>query len=448
MGILNRSNSNSNVDLEITEEKISNLERAVEIFMNNQNKNIMSIFNDPKFQVQQNIEYNIDANNKFQRNENDITALHDYVIQWSIQGSNSANSTRCNLTLFNIGSLLGANGFLYSISLFYYYFMKIPIDNATEDVIKKDIENCLKNIDNGDINQLNLKWKVHLNNDQLNNLRLAKDFLINHFQEKITDDIFQKLNNNIIKKIWESCKTKFCNFCTIIFFFLTEKLSENDYIKTKNRINKNYLIQKLLTKLDIETFENNNIFIIATDNNVDSWINYGATFQGYYLEGLGEMHRARKLIINKTDGFMIGNNGNNPNKLLYDFYYNKISDIKLFFTRNNEKIDKINKGLNIKINIEKIAQELDYINQKYYNEEKIEEQRISNAPTRESISVELDDERKCEMERLTRKLLNNNYYRETETLIAKQAQTSEQNNNFAYNRNEQEDEKEPELIEA
>jgi hypothetical protein len=62
--------------------------------------------------------------------------------------------------------------------------------------------------------------------------------------------------------------------------------------------------------------------------------------------------------------------------------------------------------------------------------------------------VELDDERKCEMERLTRKLLNNNYYRETETLIAKQAQTSEQNNNFAYNRNEQEDEKEPELIEA
>lgn len=260
MGIFH--SSNSHVDLEITEQKISNLERAVEIFMNNQKKNIISIFNDPKFQVQQNIEYNIDANNKFQRNENDITALHDYVIQWSIQGSNYANSTRCNLTLFNIGSLLGANGFLFSISLFYYFFMKIPTDNATEEVIKKDIEDCLKYIDIGDINQLNLKWKVHLNNNQLNNLRLAKDFLINQFQEKITDDIFQKLNNNIIKKIWDSCKTKICNFCTIIFFFLTEKLSKNEYIKTKNRINKNYLIQKLLKKLDIETFKNNNIYLL------------------------------------------------------------------------------------------------------------------------------------------------------------------------------------------
>ena len=395
MGIFNCSNSSSNIDLKITKEKIDNLERAVEIFMKEQEKNIISIFNDPKFKVQKNIEYNIDPNNKFQRNENEITALHDYVIQWFIQGSNYANSTRCNLTLFNIGSLLGANGLLYSISLFYYYFMKIPIDNITEEVIKKDIEDCLKYIDNGDINQLNLKWNVHLNDNQLNNLRLAKDFLVNQFQEKINEDIFQKLNNNIIKRIWQCCKTKFVNFCSIIFFFLTEKLSENEYIKTKNRINKYYLIQKILTKIDIETFENNNIFIISTDNNVDSWVNYGATFQGYYLRGLGEMHRARKLILNQIDGFMAGN-VNNPNRLLYNFYYSKINDIKLFFTRNNQKIDNIKKGLNITINIGEIAEELDYINQKYYNEGLIDEQRISNASTMESINVEMDDERKCE----------------------------------------------------
>lgn len=159
------------------------------------------------------------------------------------------------------------------------------------------------------------------------------------------------------------------------------------------------------------------------------------------------MHRARKLIVNETDGFMVGNNGNNPNKLLYDFYINKINDIKLFFTRNNQKIDNINKGLNIAINIDEIAEELDYINKKYYNEEQIDEQRISNAPTRESISIELDSERKYEMERLTKQLQNNNYYRETESLKVNQTQITERNNNFAYNRNEQEDEKEPELIE-
>ena len=36
---------------------------------------------------------------------------------------------------------------------------------------------------------------------EINNLRLSKEFLINQFQEKITDEIFEKLNNNSIKKI-------------------------------------------------------------------------------------------------------------------------------------------------------------------------------------------------------------------------------------------------------
>ena len=33
------------------------------------------------------------------------------------------------------------------------------------------------------------------------------------------------------------------------------------------------------------------------------------------------MHRARKLTLNDTDGFMIGNNENNQNKLLYEFFF-------------------------------------------------------------------------------------------------------------------------------
>ncbi len=190
-----------------------------------------------------NIEYSIVANNNFHTNEKEIKSLYDHVIQWSIHGFNYANSTKCNLTHFNIGNLVGANGFLYSISLFYYYFMKIPIDNySTEEIIKKDIEDCLTYIDNGNIAKLNEKWNVKINEKYLNNLRLSKDFLINQFQEKISDDIFEKLNNNIIKKIWVCCKTKICKFCTIIFFFITEKLSKKEYIKKKNIINKKYLI--------------------------------------------------------------------------------------------------------------------------------------------------------------------------------------------------------------
>ena len=60
------------------------------------------------------------------------------TFQSSIHDSNYSNSTKCNLTFFNIGSLLRAIGFLYSISLFYYYFMKIPMDNnSIEESIKK-----------------------------------------------------------------------------------------------------------------------------------------------------------------------------------------------------------------------------------------------------------------------------------------------------------------------
>ena len=200
MGIF--SSTNSNVDSEKTKDKITNLEGEIKFFMENQKSNIIEIFNDLQFRVPKNIEYSIDANNNFHRNEKELTALHDYIIQWSIHRSNYANSTKCNLTLFKIGILLGANGFLYSISLFYYYFMKIPIDNnSTEESIKKDIEDCLRQIVNGNIAKLKEKWNVQINDKDLNNLRLSKNFLINQFQEIITDDIFEKLNNNIIQKI-------------------------------------------------------------------------------------------------------------------------------------------------------------------------------------------------------------------------------------------------------
>ena len=75
--------------------------------MENQKSNIIEIFNEPKFEFPKNIEYFIDANNNFHRKEKEIKSLHDYLIQWSIHGSNYVNLNKCNLTLFNIGSILG-----------------------------------------------------------------------------------------------------------------------------------------------------------------------------------------------------------------------------------------------------------------------------------------------------------------------------------------------------
>ncbi len=81
---------------------------------------------------------------------------------------------------------------------------------------------------------------------------------------------------------------------------------------------------------------------------------------------------------------------------------------------------------------------MDYINQKYINEEYIEEQRVSNVSTNESRNTELDNERKYEMKRLERELLNNSY-RETEALNVNQSQNLSQNNSNVYNRNEQQE---------
>ncbi len=45
--------------------------------MENQKSNITEIFNVPKFGSPKNIEYSIDENNNFHRNENELKSLHN-----------------------------------------------------------------------------------------------------------------------------------------------------------------------------------------------------------------------------------------------------------------------------------------------------------------------------------------------------------------------------------
>ena len=108
---------------ELTEEKIRALENSIKVFIEEQKDNIKSIFNEEDL-TEQTIEYVIDGNNEILKegNANPLKSLKDYSIQWSIKGNNEVNSTKCHLTFFNIGGLLGANGLLYSICEFYYFF--------------------------------------------------------------------------------------------------------------------------------------------------------------------------------------------------------------------------------------------------------------------------------------------------------------------------------------
>lgn len=410
MGIFCSQSSQSTEDLEITDNKIGYLNHEINTFMNKQSESIKQIFTDNNYK-KQNIDYIFNANDKPQIKES-LEALTDYVINWSIEDNNIYNSTNCQLFLFNIGSFLGANGFLYSISLFYYYFMKIPTDNRADDEIKKDINDCLNYIDEGSIEKLNKKWNVNLEDNYLNNLRFAKDFLTNLFQEKATDGIFQRINNNNIKKIWKNVKTQFTHFCAIIYYFLTEKLSLRDFVQKKKIINRNYLITEILKNLKVETFRDKNIYIIATDNNINSLKNLGATFTGFYLKGLGELHHARRLVENEEDGFITGNNAANiKNKKLYDFYYARIKDINLFFQRNQERINRINKGgMDLEINFKEIAKELDMVNEKYPNDALIDNEPLTNISTpRETIISGVEQARIQENENAYIQLKNSYY---------------------------------------
>ena len=363
---------------ELTTEKIYALEQNIWLFIKEQEENIKNLFNDESY-VQQNIEYKIDEqnNNIIKENENPLKAIEDYSIQWSIQGNNKINSTNCHLTFFNIGALLGDKGLLYIISQFYYFFSKIPTENRENTAINRDIETCLNYIDSGNIQELNIKWRTNLNEDSLMELRMAKDFLINLFHEKITSDIFDKISNNLFSKIIGKCKSFFNGVSRIIavlsFFFPSDSQNkckeENEYLKRKNAINKYHLPKILLKNINLEFFSKNNIFILASDDNTIPLKNLGVAFVGGYINGLGEMGRARKLIENDTDGFWTGTDSNNNNKTLYKFYYDKINEIDSFFERNRDIIERINKGMNSndEYYIDLLAKQIDEINKNNLN---------------------------------------------------------------------------------
>ena len=460
---MGNSNRNSEEDININDVKIRNLNNEIRRYMDNNIDYFRTIFSNENYKRKL-INFIFNEDDKPTTNQNGIIPLRDYTTNWSVDYNDDDNSTKCQLLLFNIGSFLGANGFLYSISLFYYYFMKIPTEFRAESDIKNDIDNCLKFIDKGNINELNGMWNTNLNNDHLNNLRLAKDVLINLFNEKLTYDIFQRMKCNIIKRIWRKVTTPITHFWAIISFFLTKKLSLNYYIKQKNNINRNYLITKILNDLAPETFMNNNIYIIATDCNKNSAKNIGATFTGYFIRGLGEQGYARRLVENADDGFITGNNGaNTQNKLLFDFYYKTIENIKTFFERNQRKIDEINKGINIEINCTEIAHDLDLVNSGYFRESVIDKMPLYEEPisrqltgcinnrllndervSRKLTEFSIDPERNLEAERILRNLNNENA---NEININTNYNNNDENRNLIYCDNESENENQ-ELVEA
>ena len=265
------------------------------------------------------------------------------------------NPTKCSLTFFNLGAFLGANGFLYSICLFYSCFFKIKINNESNEDIQKKINDCLKAIDKKDKNKLNNIWNSNLNDEDLKSLRMGKDFLINTVCIS-EEELIRELKNSINNRFW-SCWKGFKYNCKNIGYWLyiviatifsrnKYKNDKTSYLNFKKDLNRKLIFERIISNLyDALFFENNNLFIIAIDSNQLPEDNCFATFMGYYCPGLGNNHFARKLKYDIEDGFYSDIN-------VYDYYWKIIYDIRNFFELKEEKINTINKNININIDLD------------------------------------------------------------------------------------------------
>ena len=338
----------NNNDIEILENNIKN-------FCDNNQHKIRSIF-DCGFNAEENIRFGFLDNGEIESDEKNspFALLKDYVISFKIPGK--MNPTKCSLTFFNLGAFLGANGFLYSICLFYSYFFKIKINNESNEDIQKKINDCLEAIDKKDKNILNNIWNSNLNDEDLKSLRVGKDFLINTVCIS-EEELKKELQNSINNRFW-SCWKGFKYNCKNLGYWLyiviatifSRKKYKNDktsYLNFKKDLNRKLIFERIISNLyDALFFENNNLFIIAIDCNQLPEDNCFATFMGYYCPGLGKNHFARKLKYDIEDGFY------EDSIKVYNYYWEIIYDIRKFFEQNEGKINTINKNININIDLD------------------------------------------------------------------------------------------------
>ena len=282
---------------------IKQLEKKIKDFIENNKEAIKKKYIlDPQRQKQP-IGYSILDNSI----KNEEFSHEDYVIQWSISGGNKINNTKVQLTFFNLGSFLGANGFLYSISVFYFYFIQMNT-NRDKKYIKEDIKNCLKYIDSGDNIRLGNILKTNLDIKTLNILKSAKNHLINIFRELIDEEIYEIITNQnsswkkILSQIGKGIKTTVCAIVLAITLSYCNLFRNRkcDSVKSKNKVNRKKILKKIFTIVfqeNNEFFEKNNLFIIAVDDCAERKKNNGGTFLGYYIKGLRENGGMAKRLI-------------------------------------------------------------------------------------------------------------------------------------------------------
>lgn len=247
---------------------------------------------------------------KIQNSQMEITEEKHEPRDYSIKMIFDDKKLPLHLELYNIGGLLSKNGILYRIIMFYSFCCTINIEEGMDEKEKKlRINQCLKAIDDDDIKFL----------ESVSELKISK-------QKEI-----------------------------------------NKYIKEKNRINLDIILEKIRSIFMEEEaevlnfFRNNNIYALAFDANKNCYKNAGAAFFAHNIKGMGK--KARQLKKDSKPGFDTENNIDESH--IYECYEKNILEIMNFFkdTKDNfkrililPKHENLNENKDFKAITEKLVQ--------------------------------------------------------------------------------------------
>ena len=297
-----------------------------------------------------------------------------------------------HLELYNIGGLLSKNGILYRIIMFYSFCCTINIEEGMDEKEKAiRISQCLKAIDDDDIKFLESVSELKMNKVLFNLIKSGYNIIRNWFPgayESIVDTILGRIKSYLLKSISSFLLTNIgivsglaLTILGIIVFIPTAIYAKsgqkkiNEYIKEKNKINLDIILEKIRTIFMkeedkvLDFFRNNNIYAFAYDVNKNYYKNAGAAFFALNIEGMGK--KARKLKKDSKVGFDTENYIDESQ--IYEYYEKNILEIMNYFkeTKDNfkriltlRKHEKLNENKDFKAITEKLIQ---------INEKKIKE---------------------------------------------------------------------------
>jgi hypothetical protein len=331
---------------------------------------------------------------------------------------------------------------------------------------KKRINNCLKAIDDDNIGYLKTLSELEFREQFFNIIKSGYNKIKSWFpkNDPISESILSIASNLIFQgiiKLFIYSVTAISSISLIILGiigltkagFIQNEI--NDYIKKKNLINLEIILEKIKTVFTgeedevLDFFRNYNIYSLAYDSNIIYYKNAGAAFFPINIEGLGK--KGRKLI---KDSGAVGNappadrvvGFNNDNDIdennIYNCYEQNILQIRRFFNDTRDNFRRLlargqsEENLNDNDDIKQIVNKLVEVNERAINKNNdiiiktenhdIDKPLLNNGindydnnqkiiPDEESqIKLEKDDEEK---ENLKNKIneLNDNLLKEKKT---------------------------------